>query len=92
MQFPKLVRLDTVLEMTTLSVSTIYRLMKKGQFPKQIKITERSTRWVESEILDYIYERMRGRSWLTVFTQRYLHTKPDDVPTTTNESKYKNIP
>jgi len=62
MDYPRLIRLETVKEMTTLSVSTIYRLMKKGQFPKQIKITERSTRWVESEILDYIYERMRGRS------------------------------
>ena len=62
MKYPRLIRLETVKEMTTLSVSTIYRLMKKDQFPKQIKITERSTRWVESEILDYIYERMRGRS------------------------------
>jgi prophage regulatory protein len=62
MKYPRLIRLETVKEMTTLSVSTIYREMKKGQFPKQIKITERSTRWVESEILDYIYERMRGRS------------------------------
>ena len=62
MKYPRLIRLETVKEMTTLSVSTIYRLMKKGQFPKQIKITERSARWVESEILDYIYERMRGRS------------------------------
>ena len=62
MEKPKLIRIKTVLEITTLSVATIYRLMAKGQFPKQIKITERSTRWVESEILDYIYERMRGRS------------------------------
>ena len=56
MKFPKLVRLDTVLEMTTLSVSTIYRLMKKGKFPRQIKISERSTRWV----LEEIYEWMDG--------------------------------
>ena len=56
MDFPKLVRLDTVLEMTTLSVSTIYRLMKKGKFPRQIKISERSTRWV----LEEIYEWMEG--------------------------------
>ncbi len=56
MKFPKLIRLDTVLEMTTLSVSTIYRLMKKGKFPRQIKISERSTRWV----LEEIYEWMDG--------------------------------
>ena len=56
MDFPKLVRLGTVLEMTTLSTATIYRLMKKGQFPRQIKISERSTRWV----LDEIFEWMDG--------------------------------
>ena len=56
MKFPKLVRLDTVLEMTTLSTATIYRLMKKGKFPRQIKISERNTRWV----LEEIYEWMDG--------------------------------
>ena len=61
MDFPKLVRLDTVLEMTTLSVSTIYRLMKKGQFPKQIKISERSTRWVLDEIFEWMDENFKSR-------------------------------
>jgi prophage regulatory protein len=54
MKYPRLIRLETVEEMTTLSVSTIYRQMKKGQFPRQRKISERSTRWVESEVLEYI--------------------------------------
>jgi prophage regulatory protein len=54
MKYPRLIRLETVKEMTTLSVSTIYRQMKKGQFPRQRKISERSTRWVESEVLEYI--------------------------------------
>jgi len=62
MDFPKLVRLDTVLEMTTLSVSTIYRLMKKGQFPKQIKISERSTRWVLDEIFEWMEENFKSRN------------------------------
>jgi prophage regulatory protein len=61
MKYPRLIRLETVKEMTTLSVSTIYRLMKKGQFPKQIKITERSTRWSESEVLNYINEKFKLR-------------------------------
>ena len=61
MQFPKLVRLDTVLEMTTLSVSTIYRLMKKGQFPRQIKISERSTRWVLDEIFEWMDGNFKAR-------------------------------
>ena len=61
MQFPKLVRLDTVLEMTTLSTSTIYRLMKKGQFPRQIKISERSTRWVLDEIFEWMDGNFKAR-------------------------------
>jgi len=61
MDFPKLVRLDTVLEMTTLSVSTIYRLIKKGQFPKQIKISERSTRWVLREIFEWMDGNFKSR-------------------------------
>ena len=61
MDFPKLVRLGTVLEMTTLSVSTIYRLMKKGKFPRQIKISERSTRWVLVEIYEWMDGNFQSR-------------------------------
>jgi len=61
MDYPRLIRLDTVLEITTLSVSTIYRLIAKGQFPQQIKISERSTRWSESEVLSYIEEKFKSR-------------------------------
>ena len=58
MDYPRLIRLDKVLEITTLSVSTIYRQIAKGQFPKQRKITERSTRWVESEVIEYINDKI----------------------------------
>jgi prophage regulatory protein len=61
MDFPKLVRLSTVLEMTTLSTATIYRLMKKGQFPRQIKISERSTRWVLDEIFQWMDGNFKAR-------------------------------
>ena len=54
MEHPRFLRLKQVVEMTSLSISTIYRLIKKGKFPRQRKIAERSTRWVESEVLDYI--------------------------------------
>ena len=61
MDYPRLIKLDTVIEITTLSVPTIYRLMKKGQFPKQIKVSERSARWSESEVLEYINEKLQLR-------------------------------
>ena len=61
MDYPRLIKLDTVIEITTLSVPTIYRLMKKGQFPKQIMASERSARWSESEVLEYINEKLQLR-------------------------------
>ena len=61
MDYPRLIKLDTVIEITTLSVPTIYRLMKKGQFPKQIMVSERSARWSESEALEYINEKLQLR-------------------------------
>ena len=61
MDYPRLIKLDTVIEITTLSVPTIYRLMKKGQFPKQIMVSERSARWSESEVLEYINKKLQLR-------------------------------
>ena len=61
MDYPRLIRLEKVLEITTLSAPTIYRQIAKGQFPKQIKLSERSTRWCESEVLNYINEKFKSR-------------------------------
>ena len=76
MDFPKLVRLDTVLEMTTLSVSTIYRLMKKGKFPRQIKISERSTRWVLEEIYEWMDGNFKSRDEIEA---HYQNLKKDNT-------------
>jgi len=54
MEFPKLIRIKTVIEITTLSVPTIYRLIAKGQFPKQIKLSERSSAWFTDEIYTWL--------------------------------------
>ena len=58
----KLLKLPQVREITQFSTATIYKLMAKGKFPKQIKIAERSSRWIESEIMDFITEKMEERS------------------------------
>jgi predicted DNA-binding transcriptional regulator AlpA len=36
--------------------------MSQGRFPKQIKIAERSSRWIESEIMEFITEKMNERN------------------------------
>ena len=58
----KLLKLPQVREITQFSTATIYRLMAKGKFPKHIKLAERTSRWIESEIMDFITEKMEERS------------------------------
>jgi prophage regulatory protein len=50
----KIIKLHDVKELTTFSSSTIYRLASLGRFPKPIKLAERSSGWIEQEVLDYI--------------------------------------
>lgn len=47
-------RLNGVKSMVGLSRSTIYALMKSGQFPKSISLGERSVGWLESDIIQWI--------------------------------------
>jgi prophage regulatory protein len=54
----KIIKLHDVKKLTTFSVSTIYRLASQGKFPKPIKLAERSSGWLEYEILDYLDERI----------------------------------
>jgi prophage regulatory protein len=46
----KNLRMRKVLERAGLSRSTIYRKMKDGTFPSQVKISEHCSGWRESEI------------------------------------------
>ena len=51
-------RLPEVMARTGLSRSTIYNLVGKGKFPSQINLGPRAVGWVESEIVDWIEERI----------------------------------
>ena len=57
----KIIKLKDVKKLTTFSISTIYRLASQGKFPKPIKLAERSSGWVEQEVIDYIEERIKRR-------------------------------
>jgi prophage regulatory protein len=52
-----MIRLPGVCARVSLSKPTIYRLMKNGKFPKNKKIGERATAWIEEEIDDWIITR-----------------------------------
>jgi prophage regulatory protein len=57
----RLIRLREVMQKTGLSRSYVYDLSKKGQFPKPLKLTERSSAWIESEVQAWIDGRIKQR-------------------------------
>ena len=46
--------------LTGLSTSSIYRLMRCGQFPVPVKIGLRAVRWRETELASYLSTRPRA--------------------------------
>ena len=58
----RLLTLKQVKEITLLSTATIYRLMKEDKFPEQIKLSERTSRWSENEIIEFIIKKMNDRN------------------------------
>ena len=58
----ELIKLPAVKRITTFSSATIYRLIDKGEFPKQIKIAERSSAWSLEEIYNWIDQKKDARN------------------------------
>ena len=56
----KTLRISAVSEKTGLSAPTIYRLMAKGEFPKNVKLTGKAVGWHEHEIDEWIDSRPSG--------------------------------
>jgi len=54
----QILKLTEVKLITGLSGSTIYRLISQGDFPKQIKLSERSSGWLQSEVEQWLNERI----------------------------------
>lgn len=48
--------------MTTLSRSTIYRLMNSGKFPASIRLSANSVGWIESEVVAYLEANRTDRA------------------------------
>jgi len=57
----KVIKLAQVKELTTFSSATIYRLIKKGEFPRQLKLSERSAGWLLEDIYNWIEEKKNAR-------------------------------
>ena len=53
-----LIRRKEVERLTTLSRSRIYALMQQNLFPKPISLGPMSVAWIESEVKDWIVQRI----------------------------------
>lgn len=56
-----ILRLPEVKNITGLSRSAIYDLISQKKFPKQIKLTSRSSGWILSEINQWLDDRIAER-------------------------------
>lgn len=57
----RLIKLKDVMAITGLSRSHTYALAMQDLFPRQVKLTERSSAWVESEVQEWIDTRIAQR-------------------------------
>lgn len=57
----RILRLPAVETKTGLRRDTIYRLGREGTFPRPVKINERATGWIESEVDAFIERRIAER-------------------------------
>ncbi len=60
----QILKLNEVVQRTTLSSSTVYRLIKAGHFPKPIKLATHASGWLESEINEWIIDRREASGTL----------------------------
>lgn len=61
-QRDRLVRLPQCEALTGLRKSTIYLLMKRGDFPRCVKVTPRCVAWPESAVLQWVQDRIAASS------------------------------
>ncbi|EGR1144261.1 DNA-binding protein [Vibrio parahaemolyticus] len=57
----RLIRFREVLAMTGLSRSSVYRFIEENQFPTQVQLGGRAVAWVESEVQEWITQRVENR-------------------------------
>ena len=58
---PTFLRIADVCRATGLPRATIYEMVGKGTFPKQVRLSPRAVGWIESEILEWQQARIAHR-------------------------------
>jgi len=54
----KIWRLPDVLEQTGLSRSTIYEMIGRDEFPRQVKLGSRAVGWISDDVFDWINSKI----------------------------------
>ena len=57
----KIQRCPRILERTEWSRSTLYLKVQKGEFPRPIKLGQRSVGWIKSEVDEWLESRIQQR-------------------------------
>ena len=57
----QILKVKEVSKEVNISVPQIYRLAKLGEFPKPLKLGKRSSGWLQSEIEQWIQEKVDAR-------------------------------
>ena len=55
---PFFLRINDVTKLTSISRSSIYRMINEGDFPVQISVGNRQVRWSRQEVLDWCDEKL----------------------------------
>jgi prophage regulatory protein len=56
-----IIKINAVKEQTHLSIASIYRLAKQGDFPKPIKLGVKASGWLQCELDEWIESRLNAR-------------------------------
>ena len=59
----KLLRINDIKNITSMSNSTIYELIKADEFPRPKRIGKRAVGWLENDIQAWLESRPQAGSW-----------------------------
>ena len=54
----RLLRIEEVMKIVSLKRSSIYKLVRQGEFPRQVQVTSRIVGWPESAVLQWVQDRI----------------------------------
>ena len=60
MESIRFLRMRDVMAVTGLSRPSVYRFIKKGDFPQPVKLGELTSAWIESEIQEWCKKKIAG--------------------------------